>query len=619
MLRSLKLLILAALAAPLYAQAPASQTSAPAPAASGVTLHANPQLVVVDVVVTDKNQQSVHNLKQSDFNVLEGGKPQSVQSFEEHTALPPAEAAKLPSMPRMPPGVFTNFTPAPEGGTVNVLLLDALNTPMNDQSFVRDQLLKYVKNAPPGARVAIFGLTSRLIMLQGFTSDPELLKTVVEKKAGPKGSILLDDSVGGLNLESTADQLTDIADGNPDMDEVIGNVQQLEAVTQSFQTMLRVRYTLDAMNLLARYLGGIPGRKNLIWFSGSFPLTILPDSDLKDPFAVVADSEDEFRETIGLLARSQVAVYPIDARGLMTDPSMNATASGIPSAHSSPRGLSASQKFFLQTSAEHGTMQDMAEATGGRAFVNTNALAASVGKAIDAGSNYYTLNYSPSDPKHDGSFRKIQVKLEQQGLTLAYRRGYYADSAKLDSSSPSASAANSSNAVKLVGAAMLRGGPAPTQILMKARVLPSTLTPEDNPARGNSVNPQSKAAKGPYRRYRIDVLADPRTMAFVHTPDGKYASSLEFLAFLYDQDGTLINHLGNAIHPNVPIETYKQMLQSGIQFHAEISVPLKGDYYLRIGLHDIGSDRIGAIEVPLAVVKNLPPPPEATAPAVAPK
>ncbi len=84
MLRSLKLLVLIAFAAPLYAQSPAAQ----APSAS-ITLRANSQLVVLDVVVTDKNQKPVHGLKNTDFAVLEASQPQAIRNFEEHTALAP--------------------------------------------------------------------------------------------------------------------------------------------------------------------------------------------------------------------------------------------------------------------------------------------------------------------------------------------------------------------------------------------------------------------------------------------------------------------------------------------------------------------------------------------------
>src|SRR6202040_835201 len=111
--------------------------------------------------------------------------------------------------------------------------------------------------------------------------------------------------------------------------ETIANMRQFEAQQQSFQLQLRVKYTLDAMSQIARYLSSIPGRKNLIWFSGSFPISVLPDTtgNLPDPFAVVADYEKEFRDTVNLLARSQVAVYPVDARGLTNAPVYDAATS----------------------------------------------------------------------------------------------------------------------------------------------------------------------------------------------------------------------------------------------------------------------------------------------------
>ncbi len=340
----------------------------------------------------------------------------------------------------------------------------------------------------------------------------------------------------------------------------------------------------------------------------------------------MADAADEFRETTNLLARSQVAVYPIDARGLMTSPTMSAATSGSKYVRNPQQFGKDETKFLQQTADEHGTMMQMADETGGKAFVNTNALAESVSKAIEAGSNYYTLTYVPSDPKHDGSFRKIQVKMAEQGLTLAYRRGYYADDARAKDAKTEVSGGTgapatgtvSSTVAKAVSASMMRGSPAPSQILLKARILPSATLSEDTIARGNLLNPQAtdKAVKGPYRRYIVDLAADLRSLDFEHEPDGKYLAQIEVLAVIYDADGVRINSVGNAVHANVPAETYQQMLQIGVQFHSEISVPVKGDYYLRIGLHDVSSNRVGAMEVPIARVQNLPP---AAVPAVAPK
>jgi VWFA-related protein len=601
-------------------QQPAQNPPAQQPSNPGVTLRAGTQLVIVDVVVTDNKQNPVHGLKASDFTLLEKNVPQQIKNFEEHKSLPPAEAAKLQSIPKLPPGIFTNFSPVPASGTLNVLLLDTLNTPLKDQAYVHEQLRKYLNNAPPGDRIAIFGLSSRLYLLQGFTSDPELLKAAINHK-NLKGSPLLDDPVGdGANPDSMADTLSSSFGNDPAMADVIANVQQFEAETQSFQLQLRARYTLDALNQLARGLSGIPGRKNLIWFSGSFPITILPDGDLQNPFAIVASAEDEFRETTNLLTASQVAVYPVDARGLMTAPMYNAANSGKKYA-SSPAAFSKDlQKFSQNTASEHSTMLEMAEETGGRAFINTNDLTHAVTQSIETGSNYYTLYYSPTDTNWNGNFRKIQVKLEQPALNLAYRRGYYADNpyAPLKKGAVAATTPSTAPPLDVMRAAMMRGGPDPTQILMKVRVLPASTDTEATVAPHNLLNPQSKV-KGPYRRYIVDYATVAQDILVTPQPDGTRLAHLQFLIYLYDQDGNLINLIDDKTQAKLDTAGYAYLLSHGIPWHQEISVPVKGPYYLRIGVHDLIGDRVGAVEIPVASVKNLAPPaPPAANPQAAP-
>src|SRR5260370_19450934 len=182
MLRSLKCLpclALSVFALATLSSAQAPQPSQPAttpqPSPSGVaTLRAGTQLVVVDVVVTDKNQKPIHGLQASDFTLTEENVPQVVKHFEEHTALAPADATKFPALPKFPPAVFTNYTPDPVNGAVNLLLLDALNTPLRDQFYVPQQLLAYLNATPPGTRIAIFGLTNHLTIRQAFTTDPTI-------------------------------------------------------------------------------------------------------------------------------------------------------------------------------------------------------------------------------------------------------------------------------------------------------------------------------------------------------------------------------------------------------------------------------------------------------------
>jgi VWFA-related protein len=158
-------------AASLWVPALASGQSSQAQPASGTQANAN--LVVVDVVVTDAQRNPVHKLTASDFTVIENGHPQAITAIEEHNSW--ESAAPLPRPPKLSPGTFTNFSIAPASGVINVLLLDTLNTPEDAQSAVRDQMVAYLKDVRPGARMAIFGLAKSLVMLQGLTSDPEHL------------------------------------------------------------------------------------------------------------------------------------------------------------------------------------------------------------------------------------------------------------------------------------------------------------------------------------------------------------------------------------------------------------------------------------------------------------
>ncbi len=267
------LLLLAS--APLCLAQSSQSSPAETPAqVTAETLHAGTQLVIVDVVVEDRNGHAAHGLTRDDFVLTDQKKPQTIRNFEEHTAA--SDKKPGPPMPPMPPGVFSNYTPVPPDGTLNILLIDALNTPMNDQNFVRQQLLDYVKHEKPGTSVAIFGLTTRLTMLQGFTSDPAVLRAAVEHHLNSRASPMLDDAAnGGDGPEKLSEFVLDV--GLPGAAAVAADLKQFEAEQESLQTQTRTDYTLDAFNALAHYLLNFPGRKNLIWFSGSFPLQIEPD------------------------------------------------------------------------------------------------------------------------------------------------------------------------------------------------------------------------------------------------------------------------------------------------------------------------------------------------------
>ena len=623
-MRAYAFVLLAASLPALFADA---QSAAPASDSSQVlqpvpTIRTGTQLVIVDVVVQDKQGNPVRGLSKQDFVLTEKKQPQTLRNFEEHSTLNPPKPGE--PMPPLPPGSFTNYTATPASGALNVLLLDALNTPMADQAYVRYELQQYVKKAQPGTRIAIFGLSQRLFMLQGFTSEPTTLRDAVQHKLIPRASTLLDDPVG-----TGADQMT-LSGAASDMglDQVASNLQQFEAEQASFQTQMRVQYTVDAFNTLAHYLSAFPGRKNLIWFSGSFPIDVMPDGDLQNPFSVMENNDELFRETTNLLARAQVAVYPVDARGLMVDPSFSAANSGRAFARNPSAFGKATQKFAQKQAEEHMTMEQIATDTGGHAFYNNNDLAGAVQKAIEAGSNYYTLTYTPADHNWNGEYRAIRVdlapNLKAANYRLSYRHGYYADDPFHPRTRDGATGTTTQTAVQstshgytYVQAALAHGAPTPEEILFKVRVLPASTGTEDKLAEANETDP-AHPLKPPFRRYMVDFASLPNGFELKPDAHGTYQGAIDYSAMLYDNDGRLLNATGRTVTLDLKPETYKAFRRSAIKGHLEISAPVKGDLYLRVALHDKNSNHVGAVELPLAAVAKLPPLPDPPSPAAAP-
>ena len=139
------------------------------PDANGrLVFKANARIVVLDVVVTGRDGQPVPGLYKEEFSIAEDGNPQQITSFEEHAA-----GETMPTvLPDLPPNIFTNIPRVKPVDSVMVMLFDSLNTPIGAQSFVREQMLKFLKTVQPGRRIAIFTLGTRLRFVEGFTDDP---------------------------------------------------------------------------------------------------------------------------------------------------------------------------------------------------------------------------------------------------------------------------------------------------------------------------------------------------------------------------------------------------------------------------------------------------------------
>ncbi len=226
------------------------------PIQSQSILRATTRLVVLDVVALNDKGEPVGDLKAEDFTVLEDGKPQKIRDFSHHQ--PPLSTTA--AAPKLAPNVISNAPEFSNNSSLNVILLDAINTDFSSHAYAQDMLVKYLESNPTIQPTAVFAMAGKLTMLHDFTTDTKALRDVVAhfQFQGP----------------------THI----PDVYAAASPFQR----RGSYQATSNARsITAKSMLFLAHALGGYPGRKNLIWLSEGFPINLFPDVTLGEGVAVV--------------------------------------------------------------------------------------------------------------------------------------------------------------------------------------------------------------------------------------------------------------------------------------------------------------------------------------------
>jgi VWFA-related protein len=583
---------LVSVALPLLAASALAQNSAPAPpvpqSGPAATISVTAREVLFDVVVTDAKGNPVTGLKPSDFTVLEENQPQTIRRLEEHLPMSADDVSRLTSAPPLPPNTFTNYVPILNTNASTVVLLDALDTPITAQQYLRQQLIDYLKNMQPGASIAIFQLDTELRLIQGFSSDQAALLAAAESKRDM-----------------------------PSLQRPIhGNRDIYERTKREILS--------NSLNALGRYLAGFPGRKNLVWFTGQVPLTIFGNglgNPFKDSFGVVGGSLGDFSDLTDQLTVSRVAIYPVDSRGL--DDGFDMSPAGGPHAHSGP-------SFMQQMNNDVFDLQSVAENTGGKAYFNTNGLKNVIAEIVRNGSNYYSLAYATTNTQWNGEFRHVKITVNRPGVQVQHRQGYYAvnrdqaeqhdiaaiqhRAAQGGSSSPAATTpasilppdqtADGAVVHHTRGGfqdAMVLGAVPPTEIVFKAsletgsdvqKFEKNTPLPQGNYLQANY---QSK----PFRTDTVLFQVDPQRIRLTRGPDGLRHGSVEFATVVYDQQGQPVNSLISTATLDLTDATYRRMLQQGLPMRQQIAVPVKGNYFLRLGVHDVAGDQVGALEIPV--------------------
>ena len=516
-----------------------------------VILKSTTRLVQVSVIVQDHKGVPVADLKKENFQIKDNGKLQNIAEFSVESN------GKLPSAPeKLPPNIFTNELEQRAGtpSSVTIILLDALNTKWEDQAYARAQVVKFLQTIQPGDRVAIYTLGQGLRVLHDFTTDSSGL---LERLKHYSGKNLPDLAASEPSMMDPSETVA--------LDNWFNGRGGGSGAEADFYTVNRVLGTLHSIEFIANHVARLPGRKNLIWVSGGFPLDIGFDSieAFHDPSREKRIFSEDVDRTVRAVNNANLAIYPVDARGLVTDQRFSA----------------ANQKIDLSPKLSIGpvvknqqTMQELASRTGGRAYYNTNDLKNAIRDAIGDSQITYTIGYYPASETFDGKFHKLDVKLEDRtGLNIRYRKGYFDQPDKPQDDK-----------------------------IRRTELRDAVFSPLDSSALGLVVG-----LKPLDNKLNVIVKVDQRGMSLQPNND-RWVGRLDMLFIQKDEAGHQYGGTDDRIDLNLGKANYDKIIKEGLIYTKPITVDPKANQ-LRVIVRDSASGNLGSITIPYKAIDRTPP------------
>jgi len=567
---SLFCFLLASPSLPLCAQTPTPATPSNQ---SRVTLRTTTRLVQINVIVHDKKGKPVEGLNKGDFTILDQGKEQQIAAFSANSAVPRGAI----SNPSLPPNVFSNRgdSGAANPGSVAVILFDALNTAIQDQFYARQQVLKFLRQLQPQDHVAIYVLTTKIIVLNEFTQDATSLLQAIQKFGGYSSAP--QDAANPNPIP--ADQGL-FAVKSPEADATASRLQDfLNAANgkiSDFANINRAETTTSAIEAIANHVARIPGRKSLVWVSASFPISIGFGGDtLSVPGREQRTFTEELEHAARALNQANMAIYPVDARGLMAPSHFSAANSIRFDSRAPARDLGSDQGTF-------DTMILLADRTGGRAFYNTNDIEGAVQGAIADGQYTYTLGFYPTHGKWDGRFHELRIHVNGEGLALRHRKGYFA----LPDPPP---------------------GPEENKAALDAAI--------GSPVEWTNLNLEValKAFNPASRTVDVQVGLDTHELS-LESKDGRWNDTIYVLFTQLGAGDKIITSEKETFGMNLKPETYDRLMKIGTKFSGQLVLSPEV-VSLRVIAQDTGSGSIGTLTIPIkkhlaaAASRDVTPPP----------
>jgi VWFA-related protein len=497
------------------------------------------RLVQVDVIVKDKSGAPLAGLTAEDFELFEDGKPRSVELFsvEAADAAKPAEA--------LPPGLFSNRLGTRTARGATVVLIDALNTPGNEQILARGHVAKFLGQLQADDLVAIYVLGSQLRVLHEFSRDTASLLPALERFTG-----------------ATSRELSPTTEANPEtgdaqMEAALAN---MTAAINEHYGDLRVRRSLDALQAIATRLAGMPGRKSLVWVSSNSPLP-------------GASSLNRYRDAVVAAIRhlndARVAVYPVDARGLVG--AFATPPAEMQSVQNMERALRGGLTTLMSVEAPRETMFTLADRTGGTVFTNTNDISRSIRRAVEDSRLVYLLGFSP-EKDNDKKYHQIKVKVRRAGAEVRHRTGFWATQA-------------------------------PQQPAGKRRDAMIETAQQGLEATGIGLRAQLKPASDEAANVvLLTIRLDPGAVSLQKSGDG-WEASVDVCVAQGLPDDKLFTNMDTTIElPNLTNEMRDRLMKEGLVVNRK--VPLRDDFErLYVAVQDVRTRTTGSLILPADKVR----------------
>lgn len=358
------------------------------------------EIVLTNVVVRDKKTGAViKGLKASDFQIFENNKPQKIASFDYQNVDEAAVLAEKSTVAgKAPIADLINRNLAADEKQLRdhrliVMFFDITSMQDEDTDRAVQAAQDYVnKQMQPADLVALVSLNTGLSMDQDFTADKAVL---LKKLAAYNGT---DNSGMAGGGDGTTDGTSD--DGS-----------SFTADDSEFNALNTDRELL-AIRTIAKSLERVDQRKSMLFFSGGLSRQGI-------------ENQASLRAATNEAAHANMAIYSVDTRGLQALPPVGDASKGSLRGTAAYSGAAVRSQFNQNFSSQE-TLDTLSKDTGGKAFFDSNDFAPAFQQVQHDTEAYYILGFRSTNAAHDGTFRKLTVKLTRSDAKLEYRPGYYA-------------------------------------------------------------------------------------------------------------------------------------------------------------------------------------------------